>query len=230
MELYGKDASRSPDLARLVSVNHFDRLCSLLDRTKGTVEVGKVRDREQKFLDLHVVTNVKADDSLMEEELFGPILPIVVVESPEEAIEFVNAGEKPLALYLFSKCAKLQRQFVESTSSGGVTINDVAIMCGINSLPFGGVGQSGYGCYHGKSGFQNFSHSKSVLTRDLGFIGENLGKFRYAPYTDFKLRIGSALLKTRRSFLPSWLIQTFWSLGLVALGAVGAYGIMTRGH
>ena len=97
-----------------------------------------------------IVTDVKGDDSLMQEEIFGPILPIITVNSPEEAINFINQGEKPLTMYVYSEDKHIQNMFIEETSSGGLTFNDCLVQVGVETAPFGGVGQSGMGAYHGK--------------------------------------------------------------------------------
>jgi len=111
-------------------------------------------------MELTVVTNVTRDDPLMSEEIFGPILPIVTVSGHEEAIEFVNAGEKPLSLYIFSQDKKLQKAIYGETSSGSVCCNDAMVQLSVESLPFGGVGMSGHGNYHGWYSYNTFSHKK----------------------------------------------------------------------
>ena len=119
----------------------------------------------------------------MQEEIFGPILPVLTYTDLEDAISQVNAQPKPLALYFFSRDRQKQARILEATSSGGVCINDTIMHIGVNSLPFGGVGDSGMGAYHGKASFDNFSHSKSILRRGL-WLDLN---WRYAPYTSKKL-------------------------------------------
>ena len=116
----------------------------------------------------------------MEEEIFGPILPILTYDSLDNAIEFVNSRPKPLALYLFSDNNQKQQEVLKKTSSGGVCFNDTIMHVAVSSLPFGGVGDSGMGAYHGQASFATFSHYKSVLKKGFRF---DLN-WRYAPYAN----------------------------------------------
>mgnify|MGYP002654916175 FL=1 len=124
------------------------------------------------------MTNVSLDDPVMTEEIFGPILPILVYSDLSEAIALINSRPKPLALYLFSNNPNKQQQVLESTSSGSVCLNDTILQVGIIDLPFGGVGDSGIGGYHGQASFSTFSHYKSVLKKSFRFDPN----WRYAPY------------------------------------------------
>jgi len=182
----------SPHLGRIINSKHFERLERLVQKTNGDLVLGGLRKPEDRFMDMHVYTNVKADDILMEDELFGPILPIVRADSIDEALDFINSREKPLSLYVFSKSKATHEAFLNGTSSGSVCINDVIVQFAVETLPFGGVGGSGYGAYHGKHSFDTFTHKKSVLVRDFGFIGENLVKSRYPPYTEANLNMGTS--------------------------------------
>lgn len=141
----------------------------------------------------------------MQEEIFGPILPVINVNSSVEAIDFINGREKPLTLYVYSEDSRIQQEFINRTSSGGMAINECLLQMSVESLPFGGVGSSGMGAYHGKASFDTFTHYKSILIRDLGFVGEKMGAIRYPPYDYSKLGMMSTLLKNRK--LPSleWL-------------------------
>lgn len=112
---------------------------------------------------------------ILQEEIFGPILPIITVENAYEAIKFINSREKPLALYVFTENTKERSLILNNTSSGGVCCNDVVMHLGVENLPFGGVGNSGMGHYHGRVSFDEFSHTKGCLVRDFGYIGETLG-------------------------------------------------------
>jgi aldehyde dehydrogenase (NAD+) len=116
----------------------------------------------------------------MQEELFGPLLPVLSVDDLNQAIALINQRPKPLALYLFTKQQQAQRQILERTSSGGVCFNDVVMQVGVPDLPFGGVGPSGMGSYHGEAGFRTFSHQRSVLRRPFKLDVP----FRYPPYGD----------------------------------------------
>lgn len=146
----------------------FSRLSKVLADSKGTVEYGGPHDKEQRYLAPTVLT-VEEDDSTMQQELFGPILPIVTVPSLDDAIKFIQKREKPLVLYLFSNIKNTVERVQQQTSSGTLTINDTIMHMALESLPFGGVGQSGVGKYHGKHTFDTFSHPKAVLHRSSGW-------------------------------------------------------------
>ncbi|KAF5468601.1 hypothetical protein F2P56_012743 [Juglans regia] len=126
----------------------------------------------------------------MNEEIFGPLLPILTVEKVEDSFDIINSGTKPLAAYLFTSNKKLKEQFVMTVSAGGVVINDTVLHLSVAGLPFGGVQESGMGAYHGKFSFDAFSHKKAVLYRS--FAGD--APVRYPPYTKGKLRLMKALI------------------------------------
>uniref|UniRef100_A0A8C9TJP9 Aldehyde dehydrogenase n=1 Tax=Scleropages formosus TaxID=113540 RepID=A0A8C9TJP9_SCLFO len=151
--------------------NHCARLVSLLERSTGKVVIGGETDKEEKYID------VKETDALMEEEIFGPILPIISIDTLADAISFVNAREKPLALYVFSDESKV---ILEQTSSGGFCSNDGIVHMCLPGLPFGGVGNSGMGSYHGRWGFETFSHRRACMLRGWGLERSNLGWLRWA--------------------------------------------------
>ncbi|NWH37120.1 AL3A2 dehydrogenase, partial [Chloropsis hardwickii] len=132
-----------------------------------------------------ILTDVSPESKVMEEEIFGPVLPIVTVKSVEEAIEFINLREKPLALYVFSNNKQLIKRVISETSSGGVTGNDVIMHFFLSTLPFGGVGHSGMGAYHGKHSFETFSHRRACLIKDLKM--ESTNKMRYPPGSQKKV-------------------------------------------
>ncbi len=175
-EFYGDNPINSPDYARIISQKHFDRLVNFLK--DGEVIIGGETQALQRYIAPTVVDNVSLEDSVMQEEIFGPILPIIEYTDIAEAIALINSKPKPLALYLFSQNKNLQNRVLQETSSGGVCINDTVMQFGISSLPFGGVGDSGIGNYHGKASFDTFSHNKSVLQNSFWL---DL-KLRYAPY------------------------------------------------
>ena len=180
-EFYGDDPRRSPDFGRIVNVRHLHRLQKLLPGS-GEIVVGGTAAEEERYLAPTILRNVSADAPVMADEIFGPILPVLRVKGLEEAIAFVNARPKPLALYLFTTDADVQARVLERTSSGGVAVNHTTLHVAVSSLPFGGVGASGMGAYHGKATFETFSHRKSVLVKsnwlDLRLI--------YPPYDDKK--------------------------------------------
>ncbi|KAM3293703.1 hypothetical protein ACQJBY_036940 [Aegilops geniculata] len=190
---YGEDPLQSADLSRIVSVSHFERLARLIDdkEVAAKIQLGGQTDQEQLKIAPTVLVDVPLDTELMTGEIFGPMLPIITVEKIEESIAHINAGAKPLAAYLFTKDKKLQQDFVSNVSAGGMLINDVALHLTNPHLPFGGVGDSGTGSYHGKFSFDCFTHRKAVLIR--GFGGE--ANARYPPYTAEKQRILRGLIK-----------------------------------
>jgi aldehyde dehydrogenase (NAD+) len=177
LQFYGEDPQKSPDYGRIVSSYHFDRLAALV--ASGTVYHGGQRDRNDRFIAPTVLVNVAPDSPAMQEEIFGPILPVLEVDGVQEVIDFVNARPSPLALYIFSEDQSVTEQMLNSTTSGDAAINDCALQPLIHELPFGGVGNSGMGKYHGEWGFRAYTNARGVLyhsTRlDPGV--------RYPPYT-----------------------------------------------
>lgn len=175
---YGEDPSRSPDLARIVSEQHFDRLLALLGQ--GEVLIGGGSDRASRYIAPTIIDGITGNEPIMEDEIFGPLLPVITYDDLSEAIDFVNARPKPLALYFFSRDRARQEKVLRETSSGGGCINDTVIQETVTRLPFGGVGDSGMGKYHGKAGFDTFSHDRSIV-RNSFLIDIFL---RYPPYRD----------------------------------------------
>lgn len=215
-EFFGEDPRKSPDLARLVNDQHFERLLNFL--TCGQIALGGSHDAKEKYIAPTILTDVKSTDIVMQEEIFGPILPIVNVNSEEEAIEFINKREKPLAVYVFTSNKAVINKFLISTYSGGMCVNDTVIHLSIDSLPFGGVGMSGMGCYHGKYTFDTFSHKRSVLVRSFNIISKYLGKSRYPPYTSAKTK----LLKYCLNVCPNLNLSLFPYFLMFFIGAVSA--------
>lgn len=204
-QFYGPDQVNWTDIACIVNEKHFARLISILKRCDNIALGGKI-DHEKRYIGPTILTNVKADDEIMREEIFGPILPIVIVESLDEAISFINRRPKPLTCYVFSKNRQVIQRILKETSSGSVCANDALVHLSIDSLPFGGVGDSGFGVYHGKSTFETFSHQKSVLIRGYSPILEWVSSKRYPPYSESNLKRLLRLLK-KRQFVdidPSW--------------------------
>ncbi|BAY63816.1 aldehyde dehydrogenase [Calothrix brevissima NIES-22] len=175
-EFYGDNPETSPDYARIISAKHFDRLVNLLNN--GEVIIGGETNPAERYIAPTLLENVSLDNAIMQEEIFGPILPIIEYDDIKEAIALINSRPKPLALYLFSQNKNLQQRILQETTSGGVCLNDTIMQYGVSSLPFGGVGDSGIGSYHGKASFDTFSHRKSVLQNSFLF---DLN-WRYAPY------------------------------------------------
>ncbi|XP_041984524.1 aldehyde dehydrogenase, dimeric NADP-preferring isoform X1 [Aricia agestis] len=220
-EWYGEDPQKSPDLCRIINNRHFSRLQALVDASKDKVVIGGQYDAQDKYIAPTIIANVTATDKIMEDEIFGPILPIVTIENAYEAIKFINDREKPLVLYVFAANKDAYNNIIENTSSGCMCINDTMMHMAVDTLPFGGVGHSGIGAYHGKATFDTFTHKKSCLTKNFMPIGEKLASGRYPPYSDGKLNFISSLTKKRQGvsfkYLPYFL--TF------AIGVGLSYGI-----
>lgn len=179
-----------PDYPRIVSRRHYDRLCGLLDRATGVR--GGARDAESLHIALAVV-EADFDSEVMREEIFGPILPVIAYDRLDDAVQAVQKREKPLACYVFTRRAGYARAVLERVSFGGGCVNDVVMHLANHNLPFGGVGNSGMGSYHGKDGFDTFSHHKSVLhNRTLPDI-----PLRYAPYNEKNLPLLQRVLLGR---------------------------------
>ncbi|MBY0029733.1 aldehyde dehydrogenase [Priestia aryabhattai] len=160
---YGEDVSQNLDFPHVVSEKHFDRLNSFL--TNGDIVFGGKTDRSRLFIEPTVLDNISWEDNVMQDEIFGPILPVIVYDEISEVIEAIVKRPKPLALYLFSEDEAVQDQILNSVSFGGGSINDTINHMTSHYLPFGGVGDSGMGAYHGKASFDTFSHAKSILKR-----------------------------------------------------------------
>ncbi len=180
---YGADPKGSPDYARIVSDRHLDRLRGLLGSLRSSrIVVGGDADPTSKYLAPTVLAGTTWDEPVMQEEIFGPILPVLAVDDVDDAIAQVNAHDKPLALYVFSEDRAVVDRVVRATSSGGVCVNATLMHLAVPDLPFGGVGASGMGAYHGQAGFDTFSHKKSVLTRPTSVDPP----VTYPPYSRLK--------------------------------------------
>lgn len=178
-ELHGEDARQSEHYVRMVSDRAFERVSGYI--SEGRVRCGGRVVAEERYIEPTLLDEVSVDSSVMREEIFGPVLPMIEISSVEEAITFINEREKPLALYVFAD-ERAARRVVEYTSSGGACINDCIMHIANEKLPFGGVGNSGMGRYHGRDSLYSFSHRRSMITTptwlDL--------PFRYMPYKWFK--------------------------------------------
>jgi acyl-CoA reductase-like NAD-dependent aldehyde dehydrogenase len=177
-DFYGDNPDQSPDYGRIINQRQFERLTNLL--TSGKIIIGGDFDAKKRYIAPTILDEITLDDPVMEDEIFGPILPILTYNNLEEAITIINSRPKPLALYLFTNDQEKQQRILSATSSGGVCINHTILQVGVRELPFGGVGDSGIGSYHGKASFDTFSHYKSVLFKP--FWGDfNL---LFPPYQD----------------------------------------------
>jgi len=181
--MYGQNALDNQGYVRMINQKHFDRVTGLIDPAK--VVFGGKSDRSTLKIQPTILDNVYPEDPVMLEEIFGPVLPVLTFEDVQEALDFVNARPRPLALYLFSRDKKVQQLFLRRASFGGGCINDTIIHLATSRMGFGGVGNSGMGRYHGRDSFDTFSHGKSVVKKssliDL--------PVRYAPYTPVKDRL-----------------------------------------
>lgn len=179
-EFYGDEPSKSNSYSRIINLRHFYRLSELLK--DGEIVVGGDTNLEEFYIAPTVIDQVSWKDKVMQEEIFGPILPVLEYTHLSEAIDLVNKQPKPLALYFFSSNKKNQELVLQSTASGGACINDTVMHLTVPALPFGGVGASGFGRYYGKAGFDNFSYQRGVLNKS--FLLDL--KWRYPPYPEKK--------------------------------------------
>ncbi|MEU0944150.1 aldehyde dehydrogenase family protein [Streptomyces canus] len=164
--LYGGDPADSGEYGRIINERHFDRLTGLLD--SGRTVVGGTSDRTTKYIAPTVLADVDPESPVMREEIFGPILPIVTVPGLDEAIDFITDRDKPLALYVFTDSDTTRRRIADETSSGGLGYGLPLAHLTVSDLPFGGVGESGMGNYHGRYSIETFSHRKAILEKPLG--------------------------------------------------------------
>ncbi|RSM64785.1 aldehyde dehydrogenase family protein [Actinoplanes sp. ATCC 53533] len=191
-DMFGADPIASPDYGRIVNAQHHARLTSYLEG--ADVAHGGQADPATRYLAPTLVhlplpsPGAVGESPLLTEEIFGPILPIVPMTTPEAAIDYINAHDKPLALYVFSASRATRARFIERTSSGGVGIDVPLLQAGVEALPFGGVGASGMGSYHGRYSFETFSHRKPVVRRLHAL--DTLG-FAMPPFTAAKRRIAA---------------------------------------
>ncbi|NXF91233.1 AL3B2 dehydrogenase, partial [Eubucco bourcierii] len=193
-EFYGPNPQESSSFARIVGDRQFRRVQALL--RSGRVAMGGQTDEGERYIAPTVLVDVQQDDPVMKEEIFGPILPILTVKDMDDAIAFINAQERPLAIYVFSSRKQVVNQVLERTSSGGFCSNDTLMHFTLTSLPFGGIGQSGLGHYHGRFTFDTFSHPRATLLRGNG--REAFNKPRYPPYEPRHLPLLRSATQTRR--------------------------------
>ncbi len=182
-EMFGEDPEKSASYGRIVNDRHFERLVATIG--SGEVAIGGQTDAATRYIAPTVLTGVTRDSAVMQEEIFGPVLPVLRIEDLESAIRFIRKGDKPLAAYIFTKNTASEARFLEMVSCGSACVNDTMMFMTVEELPFGGVGPSGMGNYSGEYGFRTFSHMKAVMKRgwwpDLAV--------RYAPFTDRKFKL-----------------------------------------
>lgn len=181
--MYGEEPLKNPDYGKMINRKHFDRVLGLMNQEK--LILGGESNAASLQIAPAVMDQVTEEDAVMQEEIFGPLLPILTVGSMEEAIAFVNRRPKPLALYLFTENREVEKNVLEYTSFGGGCINDTIIHLATSRMGFGGVGNSGMGSYHGKKSFETFSHEKSIVKK---YTWIDL-PMRYQPYTGWKEKL-----------------------------------------
>ncbi len=184
-EFYGDDPVTSPDFTQVVNERHLQRLMGLLSDHGGTVACGGSVRQDLRKVEPTVIVDPDPESGLMQEEIFGPVLPVIAVDDLNEAIAFVNGRPKPLALYVFTEDTDQAQVVVDQTSSGGVCVNHTLFHITPPDLPFGGVGDAGQGRYHGKSGFEAFSNLKPILEKP----SSPDVKLMYPPYTKLKSKV-----------------------------------------
>jgi len=177
-DMYGEDPEQSDCFARIINDRHYNRLKSLM--SDGTVALGGTTNDETCYIAPTIITNPPLDSKLMTDEIFGPILPILEYEDMSSVLRFIRSRQKPLVCYLFSNSAKLIDEVKKKVSAGTLDVNDCLMHMMVPTLPFGGVGHSGMGKYHGKASFDQFTHHKSVLHKPIGM--ESVNNIRYPPY------------------------------------------------
>jgi aldehyde dehydrogenase (NAD+) len=182
-QFYVGGTKDNSDYTRIVNERHHARVSNLMEGQE--VAFGGETRVEDCYIEPTVLRNVSPDSAIMESEIFGPVLPVLRVQGLDEAINFINQREKPLALYLFSTDADAEARVLGETSSGGACINGTIMHIGNSKMPFGGVGPSGMGSYHGQHSFETFSHRKSVLRRGFKFDI----KMMYPPYTEKRTKM-----------------------------------------
>lgn len=188
-KFFGENPASSPDFARIISDRHWVRVEKLLH--KGRIVIGGESDRKTRYIAPTIIDGISPKDPIMQEEIFGPVLPVITISSIDDAINFINERPKPLALYLFTSRRKNSKRFINETSYGGGCVNDTLKHFANGHIPFGGVGQSGMGSYHGKGSFDTFTHYKSVYY-NLNLIDN---PFIYAPYTKLAAKIIKSVVK-----------------------------------
>lgn len=175
----GENALESQEWGAIINENHFNRLIGYLQ--EGKIIYGGKYDAEKLRIEPTLITELKTTDKMAKEEIFGPILPIYRYNNLQEVTDFVKQDEKPLASYIFTSNSTDKKQFLEQVSSGGGAVNETILHIGTSYLPFGGVGASGMGAYHGKASFDTFTHHKSIMNRGFNLMDD---MFRHPPYNN----------------------------------------------
>ncbi|XP_076395602.1 aldehyde dehydrogenase type III isoform X3 [Megachile rotundata] len=222
-EWYGDNPKESPDLARIINDNHYQRLVKYLSGN-GKIAIGGNCDPVEKYISPTILVDVKPTDPIMQDEIFGPILPFIKVNNAYEAIQFINSRNAPLTLYIFTKDKRVQELMISQTQSGSVAVNDTIMQFVVDTIPFGGVGYSGMGAYHGKYTFDTFVHKKGCLIKDYNRLIESIASCRYPPYSDRKLSI-LEMMTAKRPDIPG--IKYIPHLLAFGLGILVTLGLST---
>ncbi|XP_062392963.1 aldehyde dehydrogenase family 3 member A2b [Sardina pilchardus] len=215
-EFYTENPKTCPDYGRIINQRHFKRVLAMTE--DSTVALGGDNDESECYIAPTILRDVKPEAKVMQEEIFGPLLPILPVGGVDEAIDFINDREKPLALYVFTQDKKLIERIRDETSSGGFLANDTLVHFSVNDLPFGGVGNSGIGAYHGKHSFDQLSHLRGCLVKQLKMEGMN--NMRYPPHTQDKLGWARFFILKHES-----VVKTFKYAALAVLVVIAAFMI-----
>lgn len=252
IEMFGVDPQQSNSYARIINLRHFNRLRDVLDAQlkqegKGSqqdtdlIRIGDFDEANLYFpftvLKISEPASAGAEqinkkNPIMRDEIFGPILPILETSNVMDAIAYVNAGPTPLALYVFSRDSHYVNTVLDKTRSGGVCVNDTLLQMIAANVPFGGTGGSGYGAYHGRFGFDTFTHKRPILKTSQSKFMEKLNAIRYAPYTDSKAKWLKRLLFGWSDKEPSWIsvaISKYWwsaTKTVVGAGVFLAIGVL----
>jgi aldehyde dehydrogenase (NAD+) len=211
----GSELQKCEDYARIINDMHYERVTGLLKG--GRVVLGGETDKATRFIAPTVLDDVDLASPLMTDEIFGPLLPLIPYSTKDDAVEFINQREKPLALYVFSKDKQFARFVEDRTSSGAFVVNDTLMHAAVAGLPFGGVGHSGMGAYHGRHTFNTFTHRKAVLKRDLAL--EFVNAIRYPPYTERNYNILMFLVGRTKERSP-WMAYALVAAAVLTVVAI----------
>ncbi|KAI1318775.1 Aldehyde dehydrogenase [Mortierella claussenii] len=207
-DMYGANPQASTDYARIVNNRHFHRLTKVLNENQsGEIVIGGQTDEKDLYIAPTVITGVDREDKLMEDEIFGPLLPAIRVADVDDAIEYINSKDDPLALYVFSSNKKLSKKVMDNTRSGAVVINETLMHVAEGALPFGGTGPSGLGSYHSKNSFDAFTHERSTMVKMLNPMTEAVVAVRYAPYTAVNLKLAKFALERVPKFKKNFVLK-----------------------
>ncbi|TMW63734.1 hypothetical protein Poli38472_002675 [Pythium oligandrum] len=229
-EFFGEDPQKSEDLCRLVNARQFERVAGILIKDKAHITFGGAMDAKDRYIE-PTLLNFKGDfqtfrdAACMGQEIFGPLLPIYYYETLDECIDFINEHEKPLALYGYTSSSANREKILRETSSGSVCINDAIVQLTNSCLPFGGVGQSGMGSYHGKQSFDSFSHKKSVLVRSTWLDV----KQRYYPYKPSDMLILGPSLKPITRKMITTLKSLAFAVGMSLIAVAIKFAVQSLG-